>query len=143
MPPLYVCFLQHIPPDSWALQDGKQRVGAYEGVVKVIEPPASVFDLKMLATYFVAAATLAGAGYAAYAAYGPGASTKGKKTRAKPVAVVPAEPAVVKGSGVYNDEWIPEHHLKSRKKKADGVLSSGDESPALSGTERRRSTRKK
>lgn len=39
----------------------------------------------------------------------------------------------------YEEEWIPEHHLKSasRKggKKAEGALSSGDEKSVASGGE--------
>lgn len=47
-----------------------------------------------------------------------------------------------KGStGVVDESWVPEHHLRARKAKAGGYTSatSGDESE---GTPRRRSARK-
>ncbi|KZV80198.1 hypothetical protein EXIGLDRAFT_781282 [Exidia glandulosa HHB12029] len=125
-----------------AASAAKQRIVAYESVVKVVEPPASIFDLKMISTYIIALGALAGLGYFAYTSYLAPAKGKGGKSRPKPIVTTELEPEVVKGSGVYNDEWIPEHHLKNRKKKAEGALSSGDES-ALSGTERRKSSRRK
>lgn len=64
------------------------------------------------------------------------ASTGGKSNISAPVGSVTAS-----GAGGYEEEWIPEHHLKLRagKKKA-GALSSGDELSGgeTSGTEGKR-----
>ncbi|EJD49712.1 hypothetical protein AURDEDRAFT_112506 [Auricularia subglabra TFB-10046 SS5] len=130
---------------EYTAPEGKHRVQAFESVVSVVEPPASLFDLKMLATYIIVAGVLGGLGYAAFLNYGPGAATsKGKgKKRAPAAEPVAADAVPVKGSGVYSEDWIPEHHLKQRRKKADGALSSGDESGVASGTERRKSSRRK
>jgi hypothetical protein len=52
-----------------------------------------------------------------------------KKPKAK---IVPTPSAPISGSTAtasgYSEEWIPEVHLKSRKTKVSGALSSGDES---------------
>lgn len=82
------------------------------------------------------AAFLGALAYYAYVTFVP----KAKKAR-KPVTASGGKTAIsspvgtVTGSGAggYEEEWIPEHHLKGRtgKKKA-GAVSSGDE---LSGGE--------
>lgn len=52
-----------------------------------------------------------------------------KKPKAK---IIPTPPASTGGSSAttrgYSEEWIPDVHLKSRKSKVNGALSSGDES---------------
>ena len=70
---------------------------------------------------------LGAAGYFSYLTFVP----QPKKSRApvsEPVAVTAT------GAGGYQEEWIPEHHLKktAKGKKAAGAVSSGDE---LSGAE--------
>lgn len=78
-----------------------------------------------LSTYLVVAAIFGGAGYAAYLSYLP--APKKKKTEGRiPVAAT----ATATGVG-YEEEWIPEHHLRRGKSKKGGVVS-GEE---LSGGE--------
>lgn len=52
--------------------------------------------------------------------------------------------ATATGSGSYQEEWIPEHHLK-KPKKLSGVATSGDElsGSELSGAEGRKRRGKK
>ncbi|KAH7106514.1 hypothetical protein BKA62DRAFT_687349 [Auriculariales sp. MPI-PUGE-AT-0066] len=110
----------------------KHRVDAFESIVTVVEPPASIFDLQMILTYLIVIGLVD--------------RPKSKKIRSTAtVADEPVDATPVKGSGVYSEDWIPQHHLRSRSFKKEGVLSSGDESGAASasGTERRRSTRRK
>jgi hypothetical protein len=121
----------------------KFRADAFESTVAVVEPAASFFDIQMILTYLITLATLGAGGYFAYTQYFPEATKKtpgGKKIKSVAVTEEPTDPAPVKGSGVYSNDWIPEHHL--RKSKSKGALSSGDEG-ASSGGERRRSTRRK
>jgi hypothetical protein len=66
---------------------------------------------------------LGGGAYLAIVSYFPGFT---KKPKAKaPSAPISGPTATATG---YSEEWIPEHHLKARKTKADGALSSGEES---------------
>ncbi|KIJ52537.1 hypothetical protein M422DRAFT_58680 [Sphaerobolus stellatus SS14] len=118
------------------------RVFAYDGVVTVVEPESSLFDFKMLTTYLITALVLSGVGYYAALSFFPSLSKPKRKRTVKPSeAEITAPIGTVKASGVgYQEEWIPEHHLKPvrKGKKGDGVLSSGDEkatSGAESGTE--------
>jgi len=122
----------------------KLRIDAFENLVKVVEPPASLFDIQMILTYIVVVGIVSFIGYAVYLVYYAPTTKKAGPRKIKPTAVtdenVDTEP--VKGSGVYSEDWIPEHHLRSRKAKKEGAASSGDES-APSGAERRKSTRRK
>lgn len=50
-------------------------------------------------------------------------------TKAKDIST-PVGTVKASGAGGYEEEWIPEHHLRKGKKggnKSDGGLSSGDE----------------
>ena len=82
-----------------------------------------------VSTYLVVAALLGGLTYVAYLTFVP----HSKKPR-KPTASAPVNAPVATTSGGYQEEWIPEHHLKKPKsgRKQGGVVSSGDE---LSGGE--------
>jgi hypothetical protein len=75
-------------------------------------------------------ALLGGIGYFAYLTFIPQA----KKVR-KPLITAP-EVVVATGTSGYQEEWIPEHHLKKGKK----AVNSGDELSGgeTSGTEGRR-----
>jgi len=68
-------------------------------------------------------AVFGGVGYLTYTSYFP------KKKRAIPTPSAPVETGATTTSG-YQEEWIPEHHLKTRVRKARGIgaMSSGDES---------------
>lgn len=60
----------------------------------------------------------------------PVSANGGKDAISSPVGTVTAS-----GVGGYEEEWIPQHHLKKTRagKKADGALTSGDEMSNLSG----------
>jgi len=76
-------------------------------------------------------AILGGLGYVAYLSFVP--QTKQKKTA--PISA-PESTAIATGAGGYQEEWIPEHHLrKTKARKVGGAVSSGDELSGLSGAE--------
>jgi hypothetical protein len=88
-----------------------------------------------LSTYAIVAALLGGLLYYAYDTFIPQA----KKPRAKKASGVtvsaPVGTVTATGAGGYQEEWIPEHHLrksKSSKKQSAVSGTSGDE---LSATE--------
>ncbi|KAL5526802.1 hypothetical protein ACEPAF_8527 [Sanghuangporus sanghuang] len=126
-----------------AVDDNIYRVTAYDSVVTVVEPDFSFFDYQVITTYLLTAAFLGGLGYLAYTTFVP----KPRKSRKTAVSTVskagissPVGSVTASGAG-YEEEWIPEHHLKMRggKKKA-GAASSGDELSGgeTSGTEGRK-----
>jgi hypothetical protein len=76
-------------------------------------------------------AILGGLGYVTYLSFVP--QPKQKKT-----APIPSSESTVSASGAggYQEDWLPEHHLrKAKTRKAGGVASSGDEQSGLSGAE--------
>lgn len=92
-------------------------------------------------------ALLGGAGYYTYRTLAP-PKKKSKKTAAQVSA--PVGTVTATGAGGYQEEWIPEHHIKKTKKRATGAAgatsgTSGDElsNAELSGTEGRRRKGKK
>jgi len=117
--------------------EGLQRTVAYDSVVTIVEPPASLFDIPLLFSLAVMLSLLGGAGYFIYQNFVP--KTKKRKVRKTSVSKTeisaPVGP-VTASSKAYDEDWIPKHHLQSKKKvKADGAaVSSGDES----GAEKRR-----
>ncbi|KII89784.1 hypothetical protein PLICRDRAFT_108566 [Plicaturopsis crispa FD-325 SS-3] len=117
------------------------RVTAYDSIVKVVEPELSIFDFKLISTYLMVAALLSGLGYFAYLTFVP--QTKRTRPKAQEVSA-PVGTVTATGAGGYQEEWIPEHHLKKTKsgKKRGGALSSGDEHDTsgaeTSGTEGRK-----
>ena len=86
----------------------------------------------------VVAAILGGVGYSVFLSYFPAP----KKKKAAPETI--SEPVAATGVGGYQEEWIPEHHLRKTKggKKQSGAVSgtSADELSAAetSGTEGKR-----
>jgi len=115
--------------------DGQYKVEAYDSIVTIVDPELSIFDLKLLSTYAMVAGILGSLLYFAYGTFIP----QTKKPRAKKPSTAsvssPVGPVTATGSGGYQEEWIPEHHLrKSKAAKKQGALSgtSGDE---LSGAE--------
>jgi len=111
------------------VDDQKYRVTAYDSIVTVVEPEISIYDFKLVSTYLIVAAFLGGLTYVAYLTFVPHSKKPRKSAASAPVST-PAAPTT---SG-YQEEWIPEHHLKKPKsgRKQSGVVSSGDE---LSGGE--------
>lgn len=118
---------------------------AYDSIVTVVEPEMSIFDFKMcvyvslldagpnlylfrrITTYLALLSLFGGAGYLAYKTLVP----QPKKIKAKQVSA-PVGTVTATGAGGYQEEWIPEHHIRKGKKSASGVATSGDE---LSGGE--------
>jgi len=121
-----------------SVDDENYRVTAYDSVVTVVEPEPSWFDFKLLSTYLIVIAGLVGLSYAAYTTYVP--SLKPRRKRSTEVSA-PVGTVTATGASGYQEEWIPEHHLKKnkgKKAKGDGVASSNDElSGGESGAERR------
>jgi len=126
-----------------------QKVEAFDSIITIVDPALSIFDFKLLSTYAIVAAFFGGLCYLAYSTFFP----QTKKSRSKKIPAVsassPTGTVTATGAGGYQEEWIPEHHLrkpKSSKKQANAASgTSGDElSPAeTSGTEGRRRKGKK
>ncbi|PCH42310.1 hypothetical protein WOLCODRAFT_137837 [Wolfiporia cocos MD-104 SS10] len=112
------------------------RVTAYDSIISIVEPEISWFDLKTLSTYLIVTLLLGGLGYYAYLTFVPQPK---QKTRPAPVVSAPVGTVTATGAGGYQEEWIPEHHLKKSKsrKAQSGAAPSGDETSGteLSGTE--------
>jgi hypothetical protein len=117
-------------------------------VLKIAEPDKPWFDLTLcvacrlasphrlltglfrLSSYAFVAALIGAGSYFAYLSFFP-APKKKKTTKAPVVTSIDAgasSPVITPGSGVYEEEWIPEHHKKkSSKGKKEGAALSGDE----------------
>jgi len=99
--------------------------------------------------YITIATVLSGGAYLGYKAYFPAKKRRsGKPRTAKPkvpAATTHDTPSLVAATtgGAYEEEWIPTHHLKTRKssRKAGDATSGDEKSGHESGVERRRSTR--
>lgn len=89
-------------------------------------------NLSRLSTYLVVTGILGGLLYVAFLSFVP----QSKKTWSKRPAVssTPSSTsATATGAGIYDEDWIPEHHLRKTKKKSGPASgTSGDE---LSGGE--------
>ena len=76
-------------------------------------------------------AILGGLGYVTYLSFVP----QPKQKKRAPVSA-PASTVTATGAGGYQEEWIPEHHLrKAKARKVGGAVSSGDEQSGRSGGE--------
>ncbi|KAH8100904.1 hypothetical protein BXZ70DRAFT_936441 [Cristinia sonorae] len=121
----------------------KYRVTAYDSIVTIVEPEGSIFDIKLWITYLIVLGLIGGAGYFTYLSFVP----QPKKRKAAPTVSAPVGPVTATGAGGYQEEWIPEHHLKKPKAKRtkSGAAASGDETSGteLSGTEGRKRKGKK
>ncbi|KIP11166.1 hypothetical protein PHLGIDRAFT_83972 [Phlebiopsis gigantea 11061_1 CR5-6] len=120
----------------------KYRVVAYDSIIKIVEPEGSFFDIKMWITYAIVLGLLGGAGYFSYLTFVPQPKKRKVPTPSAPVGTVTAT-----GAGGYQEEWIPEHHLKKPKarKTKSGAVTSGDETSGaeLSAAEGRKRKGKK
>ncbi|KAI0806328.1 hypothetical protein BC629DRAFT_1486973 [Irpex lacteus] len=125
--------------------DGEKfRVQAYDSVVTIVEPEGSWFDWKLWTTYAIVLAGLGSLGYYTYLTFVP----QPKKRKTVPAAVsAPVGTVTATGAGGYQEEWIPEHHLKKPKARRtkSGAATSGDETSGaeLSATEGRKRKGKK
>jgi len=117
------------------------RVSAYDSVVTIVEPEVSLLDWQLWSTYLIVLGIFGGGAYFAFISFFP----KSKKPRVTATARIDAPvPIVATNSGGYEEEWIPEHHLKKTKKS--GAITSDAETSGgeVSGKEgpRRRKGRK-
>jgi hypothetical protein len=153
---------------TYVKQGDKQRVEAYDSVITIVDPVLSILDLKLyvfyfcsgpsfnlelailsLITYAIVAAFFGGLCYLAYSTYFP--QTKNSRSKRTPAVPVSSSTSGVTatGAGGYQEEWIPEHHLrksKTSKKQASAAsgASADEQSPGeTSGTEGKRRKGKK
>jgi len=119
------------------LEDSSLRVGAFDSIVTVVEPELSIFDFKMISTYIMTTALLGGLIYVAYMAFAPKRSSRPKRKPAPSAVSAPVGTVTATGAGGYQEEWIPEHHIRKAKtpRKKSGTLTSGDEFSELSAGE--------
>jgi len=119
-----------------AVEDSTYRISAYDSIVTVVEPDVSILDFKLLSTYFMVTAIFGGLTYFAYLAFIPQAKkSRSKRTAPTPVSA-PVGTVTATGAGGYQEEWIPEHHLKKSKSgKKSGGITSGTSGDELSGGE--------
>ncbi|TFL04140.1 hypothetical protein BDV98DRAFT_602592 [Pterulicium gracile] len=111
------------------------HANAYDAVVTIVEPPISILDFKMITTYLMVLAILSGTGYLAYLTFVP--QPKPSRRTTKQEISAPEGTVTASGTGGYQEEWIPEHHMKKRvgagkRTKSQGGLTSGDESASAS-----------
>jgi len=117
------------------------RVSAYDSIVTIVEPEISLLDWQLWTTYLIVFGILGGGAYFTFLSFFP----KSKKPKvAAPAGISASVPVAATNSGGYEEEWIPEHHLK-KTKKSGAVTSDADTSGGeASGKEgpRRRKGRK-
>lgn len=106
----------------------------------VLTLPGFLLPFSSLSTYAMVIGVLSGLGYFAYITFVP---QQAKKTR-KPTISAPVSTVIATGASGYEEEWIPQHHLKKGKGKKAGAVSSGDElsGAETSGAEGKRKARK-
>jgi len=116
-----------------------QVTEVYDSIITVVEPEFSIFDLKLLSTYAMVLALLGGLGFITYRTFAPQAKKpRGKK--ATTAAVSAPVTVTATGAGGYQEEWIPEHHLRKTKGAKKTTVASGDDvsGAETSGTEGKR-----
>ncbi|KAK0554153.1 hypothetical protein OC846_002242 [Tilletia horrida] len=98
----------------------KYNLNAYSGTVKVVEPPKHWFDLQLLSLYAMLVAGFSYAAYIAFTTYVSPPQAKKEAARNASAAAKKAEPAPAASAassstnaGGYQEEWIPEAHLKT------------------------------
>ncbi|TCD63574.1 hypothetical protein EIP91_005213 [Steccherinum ochraceum] len=117
----------------------KYRVQAYDSIITIVEPEGSWFDIQLWITYAIVLGLIGGGAYFTYLSFVP--QPKKRKT---PTVSAPVGPVTATGAGGYQEEWIPEHHLKKTKGKKTNAASGDETSGAeLSGTEGRKRKGKK
>jgi hypothetical protein len=81
----------------------------------------------------VVAGLLGGLSYFAYLTFAPQPKKRTKKS--VPVVSAPVGTVTATGAGGYQEEWIPEHHLRKGKKSKQAGATSGTSADELSGAE--------
>jgi len=109
------------------------RLQAFDSVVSIVEPKGSLFDLELILTYLMIAGILGSVSYFTYQSYFPVSKKSAKaKSASIPTPSAPVGNVTATSGTGYSEEWIPEHHLKSRRSakgdKATSAASSGEES---------------
>jgi len=136
----FTFFSEHRPGDLrlnvWldhSMENAKHRVMAYDSIISVVEPEKSFFDFQMLSTYFTLLITAGAFAYFTYLNLVP-PPKKVRKTKTEAVSE-PVGTVTATGAGGYQEEWIPEHHIRkvNKSSKNAGVATSGDE---LGGSEK-------
>jgi len=125
-----------------AVGESTYRVSAYDSIVTIVEPEKSILDLKLLITYLIVIVLFGGIIYMAYVTFVP-QSKKPRRKQAAPSDISTPVTVTATGAGGYQEEWIPEHHLK-KSKKAGAASSDGETSGVeVSGKEGRKRKAKK
>ncbi|KPV73129.1 uncharacterized protein RHOBADRAFT_65485 [Rhodotorula graminis WP1] len=127
----------------------QHTVLGYDSTVTVVEPKGSWFDLELLFLYVLLGSAFSGLAYLLYTSYlapvvapAPAKSSGGGARR--PQAVTAKSSTIVDNTDgtrtKVDDEWVPEHHLRTRKARAAGATSgtSGDESEGAKGRRKAR-----
>ncbi|GAA5963180.1 hypothetical protein JCM3765_003637 [Sporobolomyces pararoseus] len=103
----------------------------YEGTVEIVEPAGSWFDLELISLYIILTGFFGSIGYLVYKSYIFAPSTTagskpGKKRGPRPNIVAKdseirdSAEAVKEGEKVLDQDWIPDHHLRSRNGSKGG-----------------------
>ena len=129
-------------------QDQTYRVTAFDSIVVIVEPEISWLDWKMSvvlfssspdrrnvdywsrwSTYLVIAGLLGGLSYFAFITFSPQPKKRSKKFT--PAVSAPVGTVTATGAGGYQEEWIPEHHLRKGKKTKQANAASGTSADEL------------
>ncbi|WWC89295.1 uncharacterized protein L201_004216 [Kwoniella dendrophila CBS 6074] len=119
------------------------QITAMNQTVSIVEPTSTWFDPGLLFLYLVLSTALLGGAYAIYQQFfAPTPTKKTKQQQRKVKAVVASEDkSVYPNVKPYEEEWIPESHLKNRSSKLkkknnkSGNITSDNELQATSGGE--------
>jgi hypothetical protein len=94
---------------------------------------ALILSRSRWSTYLVVAGLLGGVSYFAYLTFAPQPKKRTKK--AAPSVSAPVGTVTATGSGGYQEEWIPERHLRKGKKTKQASAISGTSADEMSGAD--------
>jgi hypothetical protein len=101
--------------------------------------PKILNHFQSISTYLIVAAMFGALAYFAFISVVPQPKKSKSKKAPAPAPNTAGPDATTTGANAYQEEWIPEHHLKKAKgsKKKTGVVISGDDQSGqeTSGTE--------
>ncbi|KAH7033245.1 uncharacterized protein B0I36DRAFT_361938 [Microdochium trichocladiopsis] len=108
------------------------QVEAYNGIVDIVDAPASIFDPQIIFLYLFLTAAFGGVSYFVYKTYIEAFFPKAKKPRAAPVKkekAIEREPLVGDAGtgGGFDETWIPKDHLNrpvARRVKSSASASA-------------------